>query len=200
VTARAVGNDVVDLTDPSVLRHHEDAGFVARVCADDERARIGTARDLWALFAAKEAAYKALVKLGASPGFGHRSLRVAPGRASVTWRSLRLELSVGGDDEHVHAVAWSAGAAPTARVVRSDACDGESARARAVLRALVAEHLGCEPGSLDVVREPAPLAWDGFGPPRIARCGATLDVDVSLSHDGRFAAAAALFVDGAAGS
>ena len=199
MTLRAVGNDVVDLTDPSVLRHHEDAGFVERVCADDERTRIATARDLWALFAAKEAAYKALVKLGASPGFGHRSLRVAAGRASVTWRSLRLELSVGGDDDHVHAVAWSAGAAPAARVVRGDACDSESARARAVLRALVAERLGCEPGSLEVVREPEPLAWDGYGPPRLVRRGATLDVDVSLSHDGCFAAAAALFDDGAAG-
>ena len=128
----AVGNDVVDLTDPAIGRHHENERFVARVCSEDERLRVSTARDLWSLFAAKEAAYKALVKLGGSPGFGHRALRVAADLASVTWGDRRLALVVTGDRDHVHAVAWRGGGRPIARVARAGASGrGESEDARA---------------------------------------------------------------------
>ncbi len=201
-TETAVGNDVVDLGDPAIARHHEDQRFVARVCSEDERARVSTAFDLWRFFAAKEAAYKALVQLGDSPGFGHRSIRVATDFASVSWGGRRLALTVTSDPDHVHAVAWSKGPEPTARVVRSEGVvrageevgegSEEGARARAALRDLVAKTLGCEPGELEIVRDPIPGAWDGFGPPRVERSGERVDADVSLSHDGRFVAAAAL--------
>jgi phosphopantetheinyl transferase (holo-ACP synthase) len=211
-----IGNDVVDLADPAIARHHENERFAARVCSEDERRRVVTARDLWSLFAAKEAAYKALVKLGESPGFGHRAIRVAPDLASVTWRELRLTLRVTGDRDHVHAVAWSedaVGPAPIARVVRIEdsrhgegksgsegasegqgrgASESESERARAVLCDLVATALGCAPGELAIVRDPSPGTWDGYGPPRVLRGGSPIDADVSLSHDGAFVAAAAL--------
>jgi phosphopantetheinyl transferase (holo-ACP synthase) len=202
VRSFAIGNDVVDLTDPAIAGHHENERFVARVCSEDERPRVATARDLWSLFAAKEAAYKALVKLGGSPGFGHRSIRVAPDLASVTWRDLHLALRVTGDGDHVHAVAWregSEGARPLARVVRTADLrgrkrkrDGDGEGAREVLRELVATAIGCSPGELEVVRDPSPGAWDGYGPPRVLRAGAPVDADVSLSHDGCFVAAAAL--------
>ena len=197
----AVGNDVVDLTDPAIGRHHENARFVARVCSEDERLRVSTARDLWSLFAAKEAAYKALVKLGGSPGFGHRAICVAPDLASVTWGDRRLALRVTGDHEHVHAVAWTEGGQPIARVARAGASGrDESEGARAVLRRLVAEAIGCAPGELEVVRDLRAGAWDGFGPPRIVRAGAPVDADVSLSHDGSFVAAAALLGPALVGS
>ncbi len=192
----AIGNDVVDLTDPAIARRHESERFVARVCSEDERPRVATARDLWSLFAAKEAAYKALVKLGDYPGFGHRTIRVAPDLASVAWRDRRLSLRVAGDGEHVHAVAWSGDSRPIARVLRTRHLGGEGERARAALRELVATAIGCEPGELEVIRDPVAGAWDGYGPPRLVRSGAPVDADVSLSHDGRFVAAAAL-VDGA---
>jgi phosphopantetheinyl transferase (holo-ACP synthase) len=193
VTARVVGNDVVDLADLAIARHHEDTRFVARVCSDDERARVATALDLWTLFAAKEAAYKALVKLGESPGFGHRAIRVAAGLDVVSWGERRLRLAVTGDSEHVHAVAWTdPSRSPIARAVRSQAGEGESDAARRVLRELVAEALGRAPEALEVVRDPSPGAWDGFAPPRLERSGERVDADVSLSHDGRFVAAAAL--------
>ncbi len=195
-----IGNDVVDLADPAIARHHENDRFVARVCSEDERRRVITARDLWSLFAAKEAAYKALVKLGESPGFGHRAIRVAPDLGSVTWRDQRLALRVTGDRDHVHAVAWSeetVGAAPIASVVRAEGprhgeSESESERARAVLCDLLATALGCAPGELAIVRDPSPGAWDGYGPPRVLRGGSPIDADVSLSHDGAFVAAAAL--------
>jgi len=197
----AIGNDVVDLTDPAIARHHARERFVARVCNDDERLRVATAGDLWSLFAAKEAAYKALVKLGDSPGFGHRAIHVARDLASVTWGDRRLALAVTCEVDHVHAVAWTPmpavsgaqrGSRPIARATRAPVAHAESESARAVLLDLVATAIGCDPGELEVVRDPSPGAWDGYGPPRVVWAGAPLDVDVSLSHDGGFVAAAAL--------
>jgi phosphopantetheinyl transferase (holo-ACP synthase) len=186
----AVGNDVVDLTDPGIARHHQNLRFVSRVCSADEQAQVVMARDLWTLFAAKEAAYKALVKLGGSPGFGHRAIRVAPALDHVSWEEWRLELAITGDADHVHAVAWTEGPRPLVRVVRTDQEEGEATRRIAC--ELVAGAIGCAPEDLAIVREPAPGAWDGYGPPRIVRRGAPVEADVSLSHDGPFAAAAAV--------
>lgn len=189
----AVGNDVVDLCDPAALRSHDNPRFVARVCDPAERERVGSARDLWTLFAAKEAAYKTLVKLGAAPGFGHRSIHVAPDLASVAWERLRLSLCVTGDSEHVHAVAWSEGAPPEVSFARTcHPTHQEGERARALLCEVVAAAIECEAGELTVVRDRAVGAWDGYGPPYVERAGARVDADVSLSHDGRFVAAVAL--------
>jgi hypothetical protein len=60
-----------------------------------------------------------------------------------------------------------------------------------VLREIVAGVVGCAASEIDVVRDAAPGSWDGYGPPRLERHGARLEADVSLSHDGRFVAAAA---------
>jgi phosphopantetheinyl transferase (holo-ACP synthase) len=189
-----VGNDVVHLGDPGIARHHESERFVARICAAEERARVATSRDLWTLFAAKEAAYKALVKLGESPGFGHRSIGVAADLASVAWAGHRLALSIDAGADFLHAVAWTGAVRPVARVRRAEGdSTGKGERARALLRELVAAAIGCDGGELDVVREPVPGSWDGYGPPRLVRSESRpLDVDVSLSHDGPFVAVAAI--------
>ena len=185
----AIGNDVVDLTDPDIAGHHLSERYLARVCTAEERARVRTARDLWSLFAAKEAAYKALVKVGEAPGFGHRAIYVGAGLDRIRWRGWQLDLAVTGDGDHVHALAWTEGPRPVARVVRG--VDDPSEGARAVLRELVATALGCSAGELSIVRDEIPGAWDGYGPPRVERAGTPVDADVSLSHDGAFVAAAA---------
>jgi len=193
VSRPAVGNDVVDLAEPEAGLALGKRGFVERVCDDDERTRVASPRDLWTLFAAKEAAYKALVKLGADPGFRHRAIHVAPDQTSVRFGETRLSLSVTGGDDHVHAVAWSGAAIPTARLARTrTAPPDEGARARALLCAILADVVGCDPAELQVVRDRVHGAWDGYGPPRVERAGLRVEADVSLSHDGRFVAAAAL--------
>jgi phosphopantetheinyl transferase (holo-ACP synthase) len=191
VTPAAVGNDVVDLVHPPIDGDPRDGGFGARICAPGERERVRTARDLWDLFAAKEAAYKVLVKLGGTPGF--RSMYVAADGSCVTWRGQPIALSLHRDDDHVHAVAWTGARRPFTRVARAEpGGPPEGEQARAVLCDLVAASLGLQAAELRVVRELVPGAWDGRGPPRIERSGAPVDADVSLSHDGRFVAAAAL--------
>ena len=189
--ARLVGNDVVDLTDPLIAEHHQRPRFVARVCDGEERARIVTSADLWALFAAKEAAYKVLVKLGYSPGFGHREISVAPDLHTVSWRGRELELSVEQGEHYVHALAWTGeGRRPLAVVGRRSDFELEGVAARALLCALVGEATGHAANELEVVRDAVAGAWDGFGPPRIECGGTAMDADVSLAHDGPFVAAA----------
>jgi phosphopantetheinyl transferase (holo-ACP synthase) len=185
-----VGNDVVDLADAEIAEHHRRERFVARVCAPAERDRVRSAGDLWTLFAAKEAAYKALVKLGHAPGFEHRAIVVAPDLGSVAWHGHRLRLQIERDEQSVHAVAWSGDLAPLAALRRPD--DGEEQAARRLACALAARTAGCEVSGLVVVRDPVAGAWDGYGAPYVERAGLRLAVDVSLSHDGRYVAAAAV--------
>lgn len=186
---RRVGDDVVDLHDPAIAVSHESERFVARVCAPAEREALARARDrklrLWSLFAAKEAAYKAIARHAAAPPpFAHRRFVVADDLESVRYGELPLSLVVTVAGACVHAVAWSGGApAVETGVVRPGETPGAAAR-----RLLDA----CLGGGVEVVRPARPGSWDGYGPPVVRRAGAPLDVTVSLSHDGRFASCAAL--------
>lgn len=194
--AACVGDDVVDLDDPGIAGHHLRERFVARVCTARERAALAVAPDprrlLWTLFAAKEAAYKAAVKLGRSPGFAHRRFEVAPDLDAVAHADLTFHLRVEHGEGHVHAVATWRGEAPISGVERlDDGSPGAGAAARACLVRAVAAAIGCEPAALEVVRDAQEGSWDGFGPPRLVRGGGALGADVSLSHDGRYVSFAA---------
>lgn len=187
---RLVGNDVVDLDDPAVAGSHLRARFVARVCSEAERAQLAASRDpkrlLWCLFAAKEAAFKVVSKLGVAGGgapvFAHRRFEVAGDLRSVRYGALELTLRVTARGSCVEAVAWLGDVEPSASVaeLKLDASPSTAARA------LLLESLGGE--GLEVVRAPRPGSWDGFAPPVVCRRGVPLGVDVSLSHDGRYVA------------
>lgn len=187
--ALRVGNDVVDLGDPWIATVRER--FVARVCCEEERERVAVARDprrlLWSLFAAKEAAFKVVSKLGPPPVFAHRRFVVAEDLGSVRYEDLSLPAWIRVDEDFVHALVSTTAELPCSEVAR--AAEGDlSASARALLRAALAGRLGCSADELEIARAPAPGSWDGFAPPVATRRGAALDVDVSLSHDGRFVA------------
>lgn len=166
----SVGNDIVDL---AIFDHHPR--FAERVCTPAELRAIDSKRSLARIFAAKEAAYKAAVKLGLQPGFAHRKLEVSSDR--VTYEGRAFPLSITDGPQWVHAVVGEA-----TMVHVEEGNDARAALARALSRALGKE--------VTIVRDPAPGSWDGHGPPRVV--GA--DADVSLSHDGRFVAFAAAFV------
>ena len=192
--ATCVGNDVVDLCLPEIEEHHRRDQFVSRVCTPEERARLGDdpKRMLWTLFAAKEAAYKVLVKAGHQPGFAHRAIVVSADLRSVVWGERKLHLAVDANEVRVHAVAWVGDGAFVSGV---EAASGDlGVDARAFLCRSVAPILGSSPDTLSVARAPDAEAWDGYAPPRLLVAGAPAPMDVSLSHDGRFVAFAAAIV------
>jgi phosphopantetheinyl transferase (holo-ACP synthase) len=187
-----VGDDVVDLDEPAIATSHRRARFVERVLGPGERAQLVGAGEpkalLWAFFAAKEAAYKVLCKLGPPPVLGHRRFEVAEDLKSVRNGERELRLQVSWRGSLVHAVAWLGGdAAPSAATRTLE----PGADASLAARALLIAELGGEPG-LTIVRPPRPRSWDGFGPPHASRLGLRLPVDVSLSHDGRYVGCAFL--------
>ncbi len=195
-----VGNDVVDLDDPAIAADRVRPRFVRRVCDASEVARVEAVADpatlLWSLFAAKEAAFKAMVKRRPGLVFAHRLFAVAEDLRSVRYERATLRLWVDRGPGWVHAVAVANtrkdSACPPWRVELLRDGEGASLGVRRLLCEYLAPRLGCAPTALGVVRAEQPGSWSGFGPPRLLRDGAETDVDISLSHDGRFIAAAAL--------
>lgn len=83
ISALAVGVDVVDLTADRTRGRSEDERFLERVFAESERVRINGAldpdRELWRLWACKEAAFKVVSKLvDPVPVFRYREMEVLP--------------------------------------------------------------------------------------------------------------------------
>lgn len=192
-----MGNDVVDLDDPTILRSHLRERFVARVCTPDERAALAAAEDaktlLWSLFAAKEAAYKIAAKGGPAPGFAHRRFEVAPDlgsvRDAVTGQRLHLWVEVDAARGFVHAVAADGAHRPEHEVSTLPDHPDASEVARARLAAAAARRRGGARDAYAIERAPAPGSWDGYAPPLLLEDGrAVPGADVSLSHDGRFVA------------
>ena len=195
-----VGDDVVDLHDPAIATHHLRTRFLDRVLHPDERAALAVARSpevlLWSYFAAKEAAYKVAVKRDPSVILAHRRFVVSPTLASVRHedRDLALVLDVDEARGFAHAIAWSEGPMPLhalATLAAPHDVSTPGVEARALLCRTIAGRLGCAVEALSIVRRPVAGSWDGFAPPRLTRDGRDLDLDVSLSHDGRFVSFAA---------
>ena len=199
-----VGNDVVDLKDPENIGKSRDDRFLCRVFTAEERERIASAPSpdtfLWSLWAAKEAAYKAVssadpavcsiprrYRVLLEPKDATRKIVRLTGKVITPRGELILEVSVSAD--WVHALAAGAEEALNRlcrRVKRLEGGKGAvnaSVFVRGALLREIARRLDCPVGDLSVVKNP-----DGPGAPRVLFRGEMLAAEVSLSHDGRFAA------------
>jgi phosphopantetheinyl transferase (holo-ACP synthase) len=190
-----LGNDIVDLGDPETREGARHPRFDARVFTRAERAALATAADperlRWSLWAAKEAAYKCLKKLAPATCFSPVRLAVrlaAEGSGSVEFDGRRLRVMVFSEGDALHAVATD-DVDPERAVLRVvselPAAEGParvSAAVRALARDAAVARLGCAPGEIEL--------WQEGRVPRLRRRGAKHELDLSLSHHGRFLAAA----------
>lgn len=197
--ASTVGNDLVYLADPGISGHHLRPRFVERVCAPEERSRLAGSGDprvlLWSLFAAKEAAYKAALKMRPGLVFSPRLFEVDPGLRRVRCRDLEMRLRLKRDPLWVHAVAVCGEGDPgraLAGVERIPPGLRQSEAARGLACRGAASLLDLPPERLAVERPRDPAARDGLAPPLLLLDGRPSGIDLSLSHDGPFAAFAAL--------
>jgi hypothetical protein len=193
----SLGNDVVDLADPEARLDGLHPRFAERVFTPAEREALEASAEgpvlHWALWAAKESAYKALARVCPRTVFAPRAFEVelpappgdgapAAGRVRHGRRSFALEVSRRGDA--LLAVAWDdAGDGPGCGAILWEVAlaDGEPGAAvrRLAARAIGVMLPGHEP--IRIVGRP-PVAVGGTGP---------LELVVSLSHHGRFVAFAA---------
>jgi phosphopantetheine--protein transferase-like protein len=210
-TLPGVGNDVVDLKEPENRGKSGDDRFLDRVFTAVEQARIAGAQSpdtlLWSLWAAKEAAYKAVS--GGDPsvcsiprryhfiledGDASGTINAAAGPESrlagrvITPRG-EVALRITVTDDYVHAVAAGSESVLAGIIQRVDRMDvaedagGESAFVRGQLLREIACRLGCPVADLAVLKEPS-----GSDAPRVFLRGRPIAANISLSHDGRFAA------------
>jgi len=195
VTPISVGNDVVDLRQPAAKHSAANPRFLDRVFTDRECDAIAAAPDrmamLWTLFGAKEAGYKVVNKLRPAAAFAHNRFEVSADLSELFYDDIYLRLSIDRTDDRVHVVACTLVGVHMAGVGSVPPGADPSAAVRDLLKAAVASRVGCAAGDLAVVREKSPGSWDGFGPPRLLLRGRPAEIDVSLSHDGRFVAFAA---------
>jgi phosphopantetheinyl transferase (holo-ACP synthase) len=190
-----LGNDVVDLGDPETRPGARHPGFDARVFTPEERAWLSAAPDperlRWSLWAAKEAAYKCLKKLAPDTRFSpvRFAVRLETDRiGSVECAGRRLRVALFREGDALHAVATDA-ADPEREVLRGLAAlpaepdpEHASQEARRLARETGAAGLGCPAEQLEIAREGRR--------PRLLRRGGLTELDLSLSHHGRFVAAA----------
>ncbi len=116
-----VGNDVVDLDVPLTRGKVEDARFLARILDDVELAAVHGAadpnRELWSLWACKEAAFKTATKVrGSPPIFAHAAFGVRleepgadrrPRAGRVVYEELELPVMVVERRDVLHAVSYA---------------------------------------------------------------------------------------------
>lgn len=197
-----VGNDVVDLNDPENAGKSRDRRFCRRVFNDQELALIaGSASPdivLWALWAAKEASYKAVSR-------GDPSVCSIPRKYPVileTSTHQKVSTSLNGMVEtphgeicvriRIHHAFLHALAAETLKelaiiVARVEAAPEHTHDlprfARKILLKEIAGRLACPVDELAVLKEEV-RPWA----PYVTRLGVRLPAGISLSHDGRFAA------------
>jgi phosphopantetheine--protein transferase-like protein len=190
----SLGNDVVDLDDPEARLDGRHPRFDERVFTPRERAALAASpqrqRLHWALWAAKESAYKARKRLAPETFFAPGAYEVelsplpAAGEAGVVSGHARrhgeafaLEVHVDGAFVHAVAQAGREAAAPVLRRV-APAVGDAGLSARNVAAAAIGSALGLDAAKLRIAGRP----------PVLLHRGRVLEATLSLSHHGRFVA------------
>jgi phosphopantetheinyl transferase (holo-ACP synthase) len=205
-----VGNDIVDLAAPGSPGKSGDERFCGRVFTAEERALIAGAPSpdalLWALWAAKEAAYKAVSRDNPAVCSIPRQYRVEINGDSALFVSQRkinralspliagkvitprgeLALRIERTADWVHAMVAESEEVLDRIFLLVESPGGGDDPSAFVRRGLLREIaclLDCPVGDLSVIKNPA-----GSGAPSVFFRGYPLTKEVSLSHDGRFTA------------
>jgi phosphopantetheinyl transferase len=194
----SVGNDVVDLADPETRLGGLHPRWSERVFGPREREALDASpsRHLlhWALWTAKESAYKARKRLEPETVFSPREFEVelsplpaaggvAVGR--VFHRRHLFELEVRLEGASVHAVATSEDEAGARVLWKVERAQGDpSLAARRLAATAIGSALDLDPLDLRIV-----------GRPPVATFRDRREVGVSLSHHGRFVAFACSLAD-----
>ncbi len=210
----SVGNDIVDLAACGAAGRSGDIRFLRRVLGPDEQEAVLCSdmpdRRLWSFWAAKETAYKAIVKSHPDVASWPVRYRVILDTGADKKRISGIVATPRGDVRirifhhpgYVHCIGTTGPASDLEAIVSGQSrIDTERKRAacsasmhdsfavRQLAACRIAEYLDAACENIRIVRQ---AGLNGKGPPEIFCNGRKAPVDVSLSHDGRFAAYAFL--------
>jgi len=201
-----IGNDIVDLTDPGNIGKSGDNRFLQRVFTGPERERIAAAGDpdtmMWALWAAKETAYKVIRKIDPLAASTPRLYPVVlspgdhgPTRSGMVYTQqgpVVIRVLITGEYLHcvgattppdiLEHVLWDIKRLPQAE-------DGgghdPSMEVRRHVGRRLAALLNASAADIEIRRFQDNHGW---GPPRLYLNGKPALFDLSFSHDGAFVA------------
>jgi hypothetical protein len=212
-----VGNDIIDLKDPANAKKNTDLRFLKKILADGEIQQVRNSSDpdrtLWSFWACKEAAFKVLQKIAGDAAFTprrwsvsfnrddkedgkdeHRPRQSDPpcqGVVSIP-RQMDIPFILHTHPDFIHCIAADTHAT-LARSIRavnhlSEKTGNLDDDPSAFGRLCLAKHLGdlfSGGGKVDIRR----AEKNGIlQPPAAYLQGMPVKVDISLSHDGVFAA------------
>lgn len=208
---RHVGNDIVDLADPGLMGKSRGERFISRILTQMEKEKLRTAADpdtmLWALWAGKETAYKVVRKSHVAVSSAPRAYEVGfvedgmmePEKDFIisgtvktpcepvtikTFKTLDHIHCIGTDGESktLDSVVWEV------RRVEEDLrvlpCF-ESFFVREAAKKRLSLHLNRNSDEIEIRRLKGQY---GLEPPVVYVKDNPALVDISLSHDGKFAA------------
>lgn len=195
-----IGNDVVDLGDAEVQPQGRHPRFDERVYCAAERASIEASgapdRLRWILWAAKEAAYKVARKDDERAVFSPPRFQVhvdASLRGRVQFAGRDFWLLIDEAPGRIHAIASERPLPESQLLSRVLAWDDEAPLAGKAVRALARREISA---ALDLPAEELEIGREGRIP-ILEISERALDVDLSLTHHGRFLAFACDLSDGA---
>lgn len=194
-----IGNDVVDLNDPLNKGKSLDQRFINRVFTPGEKrailASVKADTTLWSLWAAKESAYKAVVKSWAAIHSIPRLYEVdlcfndkeVPAEGIVKTPAGIVHIRVYSCRGYVHCLA-SMGPESQLNSIISDVCRSEEVMADESIRSrkngtmLLSRYLGLPRDAVRIVKNSTV--------PKVLIHGLPAQMDISLSHDGHYTACA----------
>jgi phosphopantetheinyl transferase (holo-ACP synthase) len=180
-----VGNDVVDLGDPENQPEAIHPRWDSRVFTPQELDTLAAAPSLhrtrWMLWAAKESAFKAAMKMDPGLAFFPRAFAVElldDASARVVHEVGRFQVRLDVTVEYAHAVATPEGSPQaSSRVRRLQDGGSPSRQVREMARLAIGSSMDVEPSDIEV---------SVAGVPVVSQGGVALALDLSLSHHGRF--------------
>ena len=205
-----MGNDIVDLTDPANIGKSGDCRFLQRVFTTPEQQQIAVAAEpdvlMWALWAGKETAYKIIRKSRPDVASTPRRYEVTlsppgPGGASSGYvctplGPVAIRVSFAGD--YLHCIGTTPLPDLLGQVIWqverlypawNGTVQDPSIQVRHLLSLRLAELLRVSPIDIGIRRVEDNHGW---GPPILLLKDKTAPYDLSLTHDGAFAAYALL--------
>ncbi|MBS3808774.1 MAG: 4'-phosphopantetheinyl transferase superfamily protein [Desulfobacterales bacterium] len=205
-----MGNDIVDLRDANSAGKSQDERFVGRVLVKSEMREMERAKFpdkwLWSAWAAKETAYKVISKARPDIKSSPRSYEVSfedakigekfPGRVATPAETVHILLSI--NENYIHCIGrtgkrpfWKDIISEANHIAPDPGCGGDcnserqSAAVRLAARKRIASIIDLRADDIAIERSKGPR---GPTPPAVYIRGEMAEIDISLSHHGRFAA------------